>query len=260
MADSTKKIDWTKYFDRIWCINFIPYRSRHDAIKREFDRIGISDHPNFMWNYTFDSPLFGIGMAVLESNPSLGRLLNATELKCWMGHYSCIKKSEAFDDSRILIIEDDSRFLKDLDKMEEILDNMPKDCDIILFDHFANVSKMEYESYKSRKINDFYSEYDTLDSCGCYSLSREAISVLSTIYEHKVIPADNYTSKLQLPLLKKCFSLKNLSCQATYVKSMSVNNAGTGTIHRVYAKSGIIYSEYNMNDGKPYDYGSFIVE
>lgn len=253
-------IDWTRYFDRIWCINYIPYKSRHDAAKREFDRIGISNHPNFMWNYTFDSPLFDIGMRVLDSNPSLGKLLNKSELKCWMAHYSCLRKSEAFNDERILIIEDDSRFMKDLDKMKAILDNMPIDGDIILFDHFANINKMEYESYKARKINDFYSEYDNLDSCGCYSLSRTAICDMLKIYERKVMPADNYTSKIPLPSLRKCFSLTNLSCQATYAKSMSVNNAGTNTIHRVYAKSGIIYSEYNMNDGKPYDYGSFIRE
>lgn len=258
--DNNLKIDWSSYFDRIWCINYIPYKSRRDAISKEFDRIGISDHPNFMWHYTFDSPFYGMGFEVLKANPQLGRMLNPTELKCWAAHYSCIKKSLAFGDGRILIIEDDSRFLKDVSEMQSILDSMPEDGDVILFDHFANVGGEEYGSYKERKVNDFYSEYDNLDSCGCYSLSRAAMVAFELLYERIVIPADNYTSKIPLPLLKKCFSLKNLSCQATYAKSMSVNNAGTDTIHRVYRKSGIDYSEYNMDDGRPYGYGSYILE
>ena len=254
------KIDWAKCFDRIWCINFIPYKTRRLAIEMEFERVGISKHPKLTWNYTFDSPLFDIGMEVLRANPALGSLFSKTELKCWIAHYSCIKKSLAFGDGRILIIEDDSRFLKDVGRINEILEAMPLDYDIILFDHFANVPSETYEMYKSRVVNGFYSEYDNLDSCGCYSLSPKAMTEFERLYEKRVIPADNYTSKVPLPALKKCFSTTNLSCQATYSKSMSVDNAGINTIHRVYAKSNIIYSEYNMNDGKPYDYGSFIVE
>ena len=255
---SRLEIDWTKYFDRIWCVSFIPYAKRRDAIKREFDRIGISRHPNFQWNLTFDSPYFSMCKRVLDANPSIGKLHSTTELKCWAGHYSCIKKSVLFGDERVLIIEDDSRFLNDVSRIKLILEKMPKDYDIVLFDHFVNVPQGVYENYKSRKVNEFYSEYEDLDSCGCYSLSRKALLKLESLYDTMIIPADNYTSKISVPELKKCFSLTNLSCQATYSSSMSVSNAGVNTIHRVYAKSNIIYSEYNMNDGKPYNYGDFI--
>lgn len=252
------KIDWNKYFDRIWCISYIPYKNRRDAIKREFDRIGISNHPNLEWNLTFDSPYFSLCKRVLEANPSFGQLHSMTELKCWAAHYSCIKKSVLFGDERVLIIEDDSRFLNDITRIRKILESMPRDYDIILFDHFANVPKEVYEGYRKRAVNENFSEYEDLDSCGCYSLSKNALKKFETLYEKMIIPADNYTSKIRIPELKKCFSLTNLSCQATYASSMSVSNAGVNTIHRVYAKSNIIYSDYNMNDGKEYGYGSFI--
>ena len=253
-----KTIDWSKYFDRIWCINYIPYKNRKDAIWKEFERIGISNHKNFMWNYTFDSPLFDIGMKVLESNPRFGRLSTKTELKCWAGHYSCIKKSLAFGDNRILIIEDDSRFLNDVGLIYDILENMPENYDIVMFDYFVNVDVKTYESYRKRKINEFYSEYDNLNSTGCYSLSINALKSFADAYETYITVSDGYISDHTPEGLRKCFSLTNLSCQATYSSSMSVANAGVNTIHRVYSKSNIIYSNYNMNDGKPYDYGDFI--
>lgn len=254
------KIDWTKYFDRIWCISFIPYRSRREAIKREFDRIGISKHPKFEWNLTFDSPYFKMCKTVLDANPPLGKLHSDTELKCWAGHYSCIKRSVLFGDERILIIEDDSRFLNDISRIKLILENMPNDYDIVMFDHSVNVPKNVYDDYKNRKVNGFYSEFEDLSSTGCYSLSRKALLKLESLYDSFIIPTDNYFSKLGDIGLKKCFSLTNLSCQATYSSSMSVVNAGINTIHSVYAKSNIVYSDYNMNDGKPYTYGSYIME
>jgi hypothetical protein len=163
-----------------------------------------------------------------------------------------------FGDERVLIIEDDSRFLNDITRIRAILEKMPIFHDIILFDHFANVPAETYAEYRRRTVNDEYSEYDDLDSCGCYSLSRHALQRFEKLYETVVIPADNYTSKIPLDGLRKCFSLTNLSCQATYASSMSVSNAGANTIHRVYARSNIIYSNYNMNDGKEYGYGSVI--
>lgn len=257
---SRLEIDWTKYFDRIWCISFIPYAKRREAIKREFDRIGIAKHPNLQWNLTFDSPYFSLCKRVLDANPSMGRLLNPTELKCWAGHYSCIKTSAALGDERVLIIEDDSRFLKDLSRMKLILDNMPLDYDVVMFDYFVCVTDDEFSAYKSRKVNEHFSEFRKLNSTGCYALSRKALLKFEEMYEHTIIPTDNYIYHTGADSLKKCFSLTNLSCQATYGRSMSVSNAGVNTIHRVYAKSNIIYSEYNMNDGKQYDYGSYIEE
>ena len=251
------KIDWTKYFDRIWCISYIPYAKRRDAIKREFDRIGISDHPNFEWNLTFDSPYFHMCKRVLDANPSLGRLLSDTELKCWAGHYSCIKRSALFGDERILIIEDDSRFLNDINLLESILDAFPHDYDVVLFDYSVGVSVEEFNRYKTNKVNDFYAKFVRLNSTGCYSLSKQGISTYVSEYERKIVQADVYHYGFE-DGLKKCFSLKPISCQVTYGDCMSVHNAGIWTIHNVYRKSGIIYSDYNMNDGKPYDYGDCI--
>lgn len=189
------KIDWSKYFDSVWCINYMPYKSRHDAIKKEFDRLGITDHPNFNWNLTISSPWHDFMLQALREKHRC-KLLNTNELKCALGHYECIKKSVLRGDKRVLIVEDDSRFLRDTNEVRAILDTIPENADIIMFDYFV-LDKGAYENdIANRRVNDKFCYFDSVNSTGCYALSEKALAAFCNAYEQFLIPSDNYISKV----------------------------------------------------------------
>ncbi len=256
------KIDWTKYFDAIWCVNYKPHKVRYELIKKEFERIGILDHPNFKFHETFpsiyDKYFYNKLLADRLINPAF--ILSEKNINAAMGHYACIKKSLLDNYEHILIIEDDIRFLKDLDMIKNILDNIPSDYDIILYDYFMHCSEKEFENYKKTQTNQYYYHYNNLSSVGCYALSKKALQLFEKLYEKIIFPPDVYTSKFGFSdSLVKYFTLKNMACQVIFSDSLSVTPGSVNGIHDMYKRSNINYDEYNMNDGKPYTFGDFIV-
>jgi hypothetical protein len=50
-------IKWDKYFDKIYCIHFLPTRNeRIQRIEDEISRVGILSSNIFHWKYTYLSP------------------------------------------------------------------------------------------------------------------------------------------------------------------------------------------------------------
>jgi hypothetical protein len=110
-------IDWKKYFDRIYCIHYLPYKERYRKCVDELTRVGIRESGIFSWKLTWDSPLFDKLYQVCNAAPSVGCM------KIGIAHYMCIKEAYELGFSHILILENDNVFLKDVDCIEKILDD-----------------------------------------------------------------------------------------------------------------------------------------
>lgn len=194
-----KKIDWSKYFDRIFCLSLADNMERRNDCMRDWERLGIFGSGIFEWKITVNNPFYGY----IWTNPNLPAMkwwLNLTgALNCTLGHYEIMMQSLAMGYERVLILEDDVRFLKDESKVAEILENMPE-YDICLLDKFVpaiDVSKkLLFEAMKKDKVNNMFFSFDKckLLSCACYALSRKAMQILT--YEENVmwVPADDLTN------------------------------------------------------------------
>lgn len=154
------KLDWTKYFDAIWCISYLPYKTRKELMTKQLDRVGILDHPNFNWNITFDSPYYEYLFNQLKTTNKLSYISKLSEVKCALGHYSCIKKSQNQGYNKILILQDDVRFLKDLNQIELILNNRPENVDVIMFDKTLDPKMVNifFSETNRNKINEHYAK------------------------------------------------------------------------------------------------------
>lgn len=257
-------MNWTKYFDAIWCIDYKPMKLRKQLILKQFERVGILNHPNFKFHQTFSSPFDNM---LYQKMVQSGKIIkqyqyNQQIMNASLGHYACTKKSLIDNYNRILIIENDIRFLKDINKIQEYLNNLPNDYDIILFDYFQHCSNQEFEQYKNKhKINNFFAQYINLSSAGCYSLSNKGMKIFSQLYETKFCASDVLLAKIDLSnLLKKCFTIKPLACQVTFSNCLNCRGKQYNVIHNVYKKNNLDYNNYNMNEGKPYNYGDYINE
>lgn len=224
-------VNWTKYFDAIICLSLADNIERRRDAYQDFKRVGIADSGIFGWKITCKNEFY----KYIWSNPSFNTLpglkinYNHAHMNCTMGHYEIMKESLALGYNRVLILEDDVRFLKDVDHIEEILSNMP-DYDILLFDKFLAIDRKVLEDTKTNcKINDWFFDYSSCNllSCGCYAMSRKGMEVLTEHQETWFLMADNVTNKVGfngVPLydddLKRVSSMENLAIQG-YISDLS---------------------------------------
>ena len=181
-------IDWKKYFDKIYCIQFLPKRyDRINRITNELDRVGILNSGILSWKLTYQSPF----QRILQQNISIKHVNLINDLgafNCAFAHYEVHKEAKGLDLNRILVLEEDISFLKDLNRLEVYLENMPS-TDVCLLDKFC------YDPYKyqcdlindSLQCNQYFRYFDK--TCGhfgsgaCYSLSNKALNAFITVQE-----------------------------------------------------------------------------
>lgn len=259
----SKRIDWSRHFDAVFCLAHLQNTLRLRLIKSELERIGLLKSKVFQFEYTFQSKYCDILYAVLARNGLCRKILRPKSLNATLGHYSCIKKSAALGYDRILIIEDDMRFLKDLDAIKTQLKDIPSNADVVLFDKFVPRNADWNEILEKNKVNRSFVSFEHMGSTGCCMLSKKAVLKFSELYDQMLYPSDEYTSELvQAPEFMKYASIKNMACQATFSRANNILTAGnTDDLHNAYRRCGLDYSEYQMfPDGSAYDYGFCITE
>lgn len=189
----------------------------------ELNRVGIINTDKFYMYYCYDSPFFD----VLRKNISYSRscrygIDNNTinQFKCSLHHYEIMKMSYALGYNRILILEDDIVFLKDLELYQKILQYIPT-TDLVLFDKFI-CSYDEFNNHLicDQKINDYYMSFNhvSLLSSACYSVNRNAMKHI-TLSQEKEFEACDHVWNLNneyISKITKSYSIKNLGIQKNY--------------------------------------------
>lgn len=254
-------INWAKYFDRIYCLHFIQYSNRKQLMQFQLNRVGILNSGIFQWKYTFKNELNQklYRTFIKKRHKENEKTLNVSIL---FGHYNCIKDALFNNYNRILIIEDDIRFLKDLNKIQQIIKNRPQDANIILYDKFI-VSK-DYLNQLT-PINNYYSIFNHCCSAGCYQLDKKGMEKLKSLVISTPMTFDGYFYKSQEFLNKdlKCYcSIDNIAVQALFRNSQTMNlyNCTDALMfQRFYKWLNINFDDYMMRkDGSIYNYGDWI--
>ena len=128
------EIDWNKYFDHIYVLSKPSSFDRRKILDKEFERIGLK---NYQYCYGFENNL-------IDYSKYYNNDIKKEHIMTTIGHYSIIKTAYELGYENILIFEDDVRFLKDLNKIQEQLDifqNEKDNIDFYYFDHIivANI-------------------------------------------------------------------------------------------------------------------------
>ena len=181
------EIEWKKYFDHIYCIHYIPYAERYKKCIEELKRVGIRDSGIFSWKLTWDSPIFDRLYDLYPKAPSLGCM------KVGLAHYLAIKEAYELGFKRVLILENDNIFLKDVKRIREILDTLP-DKDIVLLDKVPAVSAKYEEAIVNDKINDNFIDIGKkfYVFANCYVLSRKGMEHVLKNQELSLDVSDKY--------------------------------------------------------------------
>ena len=249
-----KNIKWNDIFDSIWCISFTGYPERKKGMESEFKRLGILNSGVFNWRFTFptifDNILFDVTKKQLKHNDCI----NVSSMSCSLGHYGCIKTAYELGHEFALFMEDDIRFLKNVEDIDTIVKSIPPCADVVNFDVLPTESRYTKDNYgalmEKNSYNDHFFRYDgeILWGASCYALSRKAMERILQRYEQMLYVADGYTSgKIFLGKDVSYFASKeSICCQLTFGKSVNAMIFGNNALHGVYSKKSLDYSKYNI--------------
>jgi len=205
-------------FDEVCCIHCLDekYRNRTQNLLKELERVGLLDFSRFRIYYTVPSPY---DEAVYHS-PHVLKVNTSFPVACTLAHYRLIKEAYMKGHQRILIMEDDVVFLKDVCRIQEILRNMP-DKDIILFDKIMGEESHWVTAKTKFRINEEYCYYASAWLASCYSLSRKGMRHIIENQEKKLAPADYYTLETDETLFdddkpSRAMSIESICCQRDY--------------------------------------------
>ena len=264
-------IKWEKYFDKIICINYSEFRNRKQLMDFELKRVGILDSPVFEWEITFNGPFEKMFYKMVHDK---NNTLTQSRISCILGHLNAIKRAYYTGCKNVLIIEDDERFLRDLDKLQQILDKIPEgQYDVLLLDKLV----WGYAYYqhildkKENYLNDQFVKYDKAAwSAGCFALSRRGMEIIISLNDvNDINISDFYFNYEKVShLWTRVFSITPVAVQAIFSKAQS-SLASTEDdkqkskkaleFQMGYKYQEVKFKDYMMRkDGSPYYYGDYL--
>ena len=223
-----KGIVWDEHFDAVFVLSLADYIERRNLMREELHRVGIEASGILHWKITVRNAFY----SYIWRNPSFPSprwwLNREPNLNCTMGHYEIMKESLARGFRRILILEDDVRFLRDTAAIAEILDDLPEGWDIAMLDYNIPEAKTSYnEALRSSRVNGHYFRFDTvrLWSTGCYALSAKAMRHITQEQERNYRPADEiYNRMSEDDGLLRVAAIRNIAVQDMRLKGEQMND------------------------------------
>ena len=189
-----------KEFDHIYCLHYLPATDRLPKLKEELKQVGIDETASyFSWVYDYPSSL--LDLLYKDKKLNMDTALKSTSRdyikRVSLKHYQIAKEAYALGYKRVLIMENDIRFHKDLEYINKMLSNLP-DADVIMFDKMTCSGPREslkYKGYiKTLPQDALYGDMNQSGVffifCSCYSLNRKAMKRIIELHEDKLLPPD----------------------------------------------------------------------
>lgn len=222
--------------------------TRVPSMEKELKRVGLDDADR---QWQFPSAFDGFFMRVLPHSAMsrTGYMNNA------LGQYRAIATSYNLGCRNMLIIEDDIRFMKDISVVERVVESLPDDYDIAMFDccyrsNWGWDDESRYIEWRDkRKINEDWSEFDRMFSAGCYALSSVGMRRIMSCYEAaaknmgegRIMVSDHYLDRDILGKdTKMYFNRENICIQKRFGNALSE----VDVIYERYNKMGLDIDKY----------------
>lgn len=245
-------IDWKHKFDKVYCISYLPCReTRFWRTEKELQRIGLLKSGLLSFKNTFSSPW----LEVLRNSIPLmhiGLRQKRGNFNCAYAHYEIYKEALGLGLNRILVLEEDIVFLKDLQKLQQIFDNFP-DYDVVLFDKFV-YNPYEYArdvQNQKNAVNEFFVKFNSQSahygSGACYSVNSTAMKAFIAQQEKLFFAADelwnDWSVNIECNQLSKAFSRLNAGYQQPFPNT--TNN--TEVAYKFIRLDPTMYEEYSSH-------------
>ena len=169
---------WDKFeYKAVVC--FTGYIDRYASLRKEFERVGMTNvHP--YWD--FPNPYHQL---LLRTVPMTKYNRNRSCFYIGMNNYRAIATAYHLGCKNCLVMEDDVRFLKDLNLLEEVVSGIPSDYDLALLDNNkpCALTPEEYFNIFKTPVVPHWFRFRNLRSTGCYSMSRRCMERYLKLFE-----------------------------------------------------------------------------
>lgn len=224
--ESSTSKKFSDVFDHIYCLHYLPATDRLQKIKNELARVGINEKADyFSWVYDYPTPL--LDLVYNDKRLNMHSALKSSSRdyikRVSMKHYQIVKEAYSLGYERILILENDIRFHRDMNYISTMLQNIP-DTDVVLLDKMVCSAPSEDIKYKRyvKTLQEGALYGDMNDSgvffifCSCYTLSRKAMKHIIDAHEKNLLPPD---TPLNDKTLTGSFAIINLAIQDPKLKT-----------------------------------------
>lgn len=224
----------------VFAVCYTGNAERQSRLMRELGRVGFDD-VNVIWS--FPSPYREFILRRMPHELCLDQ--KPGYWGCTIAHYCAVKTAYHLGMGHALIVEDDCRFLKDVDTIWNNLLEVPGNANIVLLDHLIEVNARTLH-----ETNKFYM-CDKSYSTGCYIVDRKGMERYIAMYESPV------SGKYRKPKMRACDHFTdvrymghdvNICCAeprlAIQCDCGGATNTGGSVIHDCYVKSKLDFDAY----------------
>ena len=249
-------IDWKNYFDHIYCLHYLPSRHKLPRLLGELERVGILDSGIFSLRETVPSPYDQI---IFEKQKDPVCCPTPIFVNICLEVRRILYDAKHFGYQRILMLENDVAFLKDLEMLKCGLDMTPVGFGVVQYDKFVNPQFVDDYNWrlKNKSINEYYFSGSggkvAYTSAACFGLFGVAIDEFLRVMDTRICATD---IPYQFVNSGYAIAKKNLAVQVMYKGSQSISTVGVEYMHRVYKNAGIDYALYAVPEG--YGYGAIL--
>ena len=190
-------------------MHYLPYKERMKPLVDELKRVGIFGLPQFEWHFTVDNDLYRYTLAGIPDGFIDRSRVNLSNIKYTIDSFSLLKKLELMGCRRVLILEDDIAFHKDLNFIKSVIGATPRDFDVMNYDPEI------CDPRGVTKANEYVVQYNSdakIINMSCCALSNKAISSIIKKQRAKLEPFDIYTWLNSDDLKTYCVSNGNNIC------------------------------------------------
>lgn len=236
---------WRRYFDRIYCVHYLPAKNKLPRLLKELERVGIMDSGLLEWRYTVPCPYDELLFQRYKS----AQCDKVAYVNLALGESKMLYEALHFGYERILVLEDDVAFLKDMEEARRIIEAAPWDYDILQFDKFAGNLEV-YKAYlRERVMNErwFDGKGWNFTSAACFSLSRLGMAEMLNVQNERTLSPD--WCWMYMTRSKYAVAVENLAVQIVYGDCGNLQYQSVDLLHRCYRDAGVDYANYSVPDG-----------
>lgn len=177
-------------FDKIYVISFVKNINRRNLIRKQFDILNISNY-EFIYGidiYSLKDLLYDSNKHSIYGTDCID--YNIHGISCGLAHFTALQHAQLNNYNKILICEDDILFINDLEYIKQMLNQYPKDADIVKFNStlFSNIN-----DFQNEVIEKYYMKGWIGSGATCYGIyNKQTINKMIDAYIYKSIIADSY--------------------------------------------------------------------
>jgi GR25 family glycosyltransferase involved in LPS biosynthesis len=212
-------------FEKIYCLHLAEAKDRYTNVLKEIEKINLENEVDFWYttkkpiNLVIGNNINTLHTSFYDKTANINEYAYGAVFDCAYNHYSIIKQAYVRGINSILIFEDDFKF-KDIDILNDIVDDIPNDYDVIKFyNHCYNKDNIINDNIYFELLDENnYKPY--YRSTLCYALSRNGMKAIIDEYENKFGISDIVLDTLRTNKDIKFYVLKqNVFCTLQSLKS-----------------------------------------